>query len=272
MNSSEPVKSFDLGCHMQKYVPITDVFARWLSEQSSAIGKHLLRSLTEIPGGRDVVIDELRELCRSHYVAPEVTAKRLAELGAPQTAELLKEHLPTSKKSRSGDLGEILATELTERLLGFLVPVRRLRWKDGREMALRGDDIIAIRKGSTGPMKFLKGESKSRAALTAAVVTEAADALDRDRGRPCRHSVLYVAERLREQGKDDLAKELEEAVLQSFSRTPIEHLLFTLSGNNSENHLSNHLTAISTNPLARHAVGVRIDDHGGFIEDLFSEL
>lgn len=252
--------------------PKTDIFARWLSEQTSAVGKHALRRLIEIDGSRDEVINELREVCRSHYVAPEITANRLAELGAPQTAGLLKEHIPASKKSRSGDFGEILATELTERRLGFQVPVRRLRWKDGREMALRGDDIIAVWKGSTGPLRILKGESKSRAALTATVVTEAADALDRYRGRPTRHSVLFIAERLREQGKDALAKELEIAVIQSFRGTTVAHLLFTLSGNSPDTHLSNHLNVISKNPRRRHAVGVRIKDHGDFIELLFSEM
>lgn len=253
-------------------MPKTDIFDHWLSEQVSAVGKHALRQLSEIAGRRDEVIDELREICRSHYVAPEITARRLADLGAPKTAELLKEQFPESKTARSGDLGEILATELTERRLGFWVPVRRLRWKDGREMALRGDDIIALAKGEDGHLSLLKGESKSRVALTASVVTEAAGALDRDRGRPTRHSVLFVADRLREQRQDALAKELEEAVLQSFRGIPVEHLLFTLSGNRPDTHLSSHLTAISNKPRRRHAMGVRIKDHVDFIELLFSEM
>ena len=257
---------------MSKTKPKTDIFDHWLSEQASAVGKHALRRLSEIAGRRDEVIDELREICRGHYVAPEITARRLAELGAPQTAELLKEQFPESKTARSGDLGEILATELTERRLGFWVPVRRLRWKDGREMALRGDDIIAVAKHDDGRLSLLKGESKSRVTLTASVVAEAAGALDRDRGRPTRHSVLFVADRLREQSEDDLAKELEEAVLQSFRGVSVEHLLFTLSGNKPDTHLSSHLAAISKKPRPRHAVGVCIKDHGAFIELLFSEM
>lgn len=250
----------------------TDIFANWLSEKATTVGKHALRSLAEIDGRRDEVIDELRAVCRCHYVSPETTAKRLAELDAPQTAELLKEHLPVSKRARSGDLGEILATELTERRLGYQVPVRRLRWKDERNMALRGDDIIGISKEPSGSLRLLKGESKSRAALTSAVVAEAGVALDRDRGHPTRHSVLFVAERLREQGKDDLANELDEAVLKSFRGIPVEHLLFTLSGNCPDVHLSNHLAEINKKLRRRHAVGVQIKDHGDFINLLFSEM
>jgi hypothetical protein len=77
---------------------------------------------------------------------------------------------------------------------------------------------------------------------------------------------------LREQHQDALAKELEEAVLQSFRGIPVEHLLFTLSGNRPDTHLSNHLTTISNKPRRRHAMGVHIRDHGDFIELLFSEM
>jgi hypothetical protein len=248
-----------------------DFFDRWLSISKDNVGKHVLLVCTENKGSCDEILDELRNIVRSHYVAPEVIAERIAELGAPKAAELLREHLPTTKTARSGDIGEVLATEFAERKLGFGVPVRRLRWKDGRDMALRGDDIIALVRGAKGRLRFLKGESKSRERLTSSVVTEAANALDQDRGRPSRHSVLFVADRLREQGKGDLARDLEIAVLHSFHKCPVNHLLFTVSGNDPKSPLSSHLSSCK-NIRRRHAVGVRIADHGKFINRLFSEV
>lgn len=247
-----------------------NVFRRWLKPQQKAVGKHLLSLFTEHGGVRDNLIDKLREVVRSHYVAPEATAKRLAELGAPETAALLREHLPSTKKARSGDLGEILATEIVEYRLGYQVPVRRLRWKDGREMALRGDDIVAVKPAHKEKLQFLKGESKSRLSLTTTVINEAAGALDRDRGRPNRHSVIFVADRLREQGEDNLAKELEEAVLESFRAHRVEHFLFALTGNDAENLLSEHLKACQKKTRRRYAMCLRIKDHNKFIENLFS--
>ncbi len=41
-------------------------------------------------------------------------------------------------------MGEILATEFIEFQTEFRIPVRRLRYKDGREMALRGDDFLGV--------------------------------------------------------------------------------------------------------------------------------
>jgi len=176
-----------------------DFFDIWMSINVVNVGEHTLMICKENRDSIDDIIEEFRNVMRSHYVAPEITAKRVAELGASKTAELLKEHLPTTKahsadpvdvlkaqsalkKARSGDFGEILATELTERKLGFNVPVRRLRYKDGRNMALRGDDIVAVIRDREGRLKFLKGESKSRVKLTSTVVKEAAEALDRDLG------------------------------------------------------------------------------------------
>ncbi len=246
--------------------------ARWLVTNSSTVGKHPLHLMTEGPGVRAAVLDELRSIVRSHYVSPETTANRLANLGAPKTAALLREHLPTTKTAQSGDLGEVLATEIAEHTLNFAVPIRRLRWKDGRNMALRGDDIIGVRIDATGRLTFLKGESKSRAALTTGTLDEAGAALDRDRGRPTRHSVLFMAERLRETGNDALASQLEGATLASFRGNTVEHLLLALTGGNPKNLLNAHLLAAAKKKRTRHAIGVRIAGHAAFIKLLFGGM
>lgn len=86
-----------------------DILEQWLNNQTTGVGRHALSILTEKDRARDGVVDELRQIVRGHYVAPEVTAKRLAALGARQTAALLRDHLPTSKTARSGDLSQMLA-------------------------------------------------------------------------------------------------------------------------------------------------------------------
>lgn len=239
--------------------------------ETEEIGNHSL-VLLEAQTHQTEAVEKLQHIIREHYIDPEITAKRLAALGAPQTAALFKDHLPTSKTSRSGDIGEILATEVSESSLGYEVPVRRLRWKDGREMALRGDDIIGVLHSKNNRLQILKGESKSRAQLSSGVIDEASESLSRERGRPTRHSVLFVAERLREQGNDDLARELENAVLDSFRGYTVEHLLFTLSGGDPKNLLTQHLNAWAKKKRRRHAIGVQIKDHTNFIDKLFGSL
>ena len=241
----------------------------WLIPSRIDVGQHMLTLLTENVGVRDSALTEIRKMVSSHYVAPEVMTKRLEELGATGTATLLREHLPKTKKARSGDLGEILATEVAEHYLLYEVPIRRLRLKDGRNMALRGDDIIAIKLNPRGKIEFLKGESKSRISLTPSVIDKAAQALDNNRGNPTRHSVLFVAERLREKGNDDIANKLDMAVLNSFKGHTIEHLIFTLSGNNPQELLKNHLESCNKMKRCRHGFGIRIKDHANFIKEIF---
>lgn len=248
------------------------ILNHWLAAEITDVGRHIVTLLTEIDGARAKVIMDVQELARAHYVDPGIMAKRLAELGAPRTAKLLKENLPKGKRARSGDIGEILATEVAEHYLHYNVPVRRLRWKDGREAALRGDDLIGLSRDEKGSLRFLKGEAKSRAALTSTVLSDAGRTLDRYRGQPSRHSVLFIATRLREKGMDELAKELEQAVLASFKGIHIEHFLFTLSGNNAKKLLLTHLETCAKKKRRRYATGIRIKDHSEFISDFFEGL
>lgn len=256
--------------------PLPHVLGRWLTTNSSSIGRHPLHVMTEQAGVRPIVLDDVRAVVRTHYVSPEIVAQRVADLGAPATAEILRELLPKTKAARSGDFGEVLATEIAEQTLGFIVPVRRLRWKDGRNMALRGDDIVGIRVDDKGKLVgLLKGESKSYATLTSAVLEKAAEALDRDLGRPGRHAVLFIATRLRESGKSEeaaLAAQLEGAVVAGFSGSEVDQFLFALTGSAPSTLLANHLTSAKKKKRPRHAVGVQIADHGDFIKLLFEGL
>jgi hypothetical protein len=232
--------------------------------------------MTEQEGARSAVLDDVRAVVRKHYVSPEMAADRVADLGAPATAKILRELLPKTKTARSGDFGEVLATEIAEQTLGFIVPVRRLRWKDGRNMALRGDDIVGVRIDAKGKLTaLLKGESKSYATLTNAAIGKAAEALDRDRGRPGRHAVLFIATRLRETGKNEdaaLATQLEGAVIAGFSGGVVEQFFLALTGSDPKTLLANHLKSVSKKKRPRHTVGVQIADHGDFIKLLFGGL
>ena len=74
----------------------------------------------------------------AHYASEEQVARALARLGKPAAAALIEGKLPTTKQIRSGDLGEIYATEwIDAHSGGYRAPIKRLRWKDHR--ACRAD-------------------------------------------------------------------------------------------------------------------------------------
>lgn len=178
------------------------LFTNWCDSQRDNDGRKRMWKFTERDGGRAAIAGDLIDTLRSHYDELDRIAEDIRELGFPGASAILAERFPRTARARSGELGEILATELVEEELGFEVPVRRLRYKDGREMALRGDDFIGARVDEAGDLYLLKGEAKSRAALAATAIQEARTALSRDDGRPTATSLLFVADRLMERDDD----------------------------------------------------------------------
>ncbi|MEZ1355966.1 hypothetical protein, partial [Pseudomonas aeruginosa] len=68
----------------------------------------------EKDGGRDEIRDDLAKTIRSHYDRLELIAEDVKRLGYEVASEILSAKMPQTAKGRSGDLGEILATELVE--------------------------------------------------------------------------------------------------------------------------------------------------------------
>lgn len=141
-----------------------------------------------------VVAECLAAQIPDHYVAREI----LEKWGRKKTAALL-ELLPRGRRARSGDLGEILATEyINSEMPRFEVPVRKLRWKDHREQPMRGNDILAFDFESE-PLCSLKVEAKSRKRFQRIVVAEARKALQGHQGLPTSHSLAFIVNRLFEE-------------------------------------------------------------------------
>jgi hypothetical protein len=103
------------------------------------------------------------------------------------------------------------------------------------------------------------------------VVKEAVDGLSRNAGRPNPSSLAFISARLRELDRDEEADVFDGLQAQAPRLGEIEHLVFTLSGNNPTNQLKRHLPDGST-PRRRHLIGWVIEDHQDFINDLFDRI
>jgi hypothetical protein len=129
---------------------------------------------------------------------------------------------------------------------GYRTPIKRLRWKDHRNMAMRGDDVIGILQDAQSQrLHFLKTDAKSRAALTAQVLTDARSGLDKDGGLPSAHALSFISARLLELDNLPLADAIDDALLKhGIPPQNIRHLLFTFSGNAPDALLTASLQAI----------------------------
>lgn len=250
------------------------IFKKWCDRTVDENGRRSYWTLVEKDGGRDKIRDKLVETVRSHYDRLEHISADVERLGYKAAAKILKAQLPQGKKGRSGDLGEIIATELVEEHVGLSVPVRRLRYKDGREMAMRGDDFIGVGESESGRLWLLKGEAKSAQTLSQATIANARLVLNRDNGRCTPGSLLFVAKVLLDSDDEDeaaLGRLIRDEVgLEAVPAARIDHMLFTLSGNAPPAALKADLDAASAT-RRQFAINLRIEDHQDFIAEVYGE-
>ncbi len=250
------------------------LYKKWCDTTKETTERKRYWTLVEKADGRHEIRDSLAETMRSHYDRLERIADDVKRLGYKKAARILRSQLPQTPKGRSGDLGEILATELVEEEIKLRVPVRRLRYKDGRNMALRGDDFIGAGFGGDDKLWLLKGEAKSNQKLGKTTITNARKVLNRDHGRCTPDSLMFVANRLLD-SDDEADVELgrvirDEVGLDTLKPGRIDHMLFTMSGNTPPAALKEDLEAASTN-RDHYVVNLRIEDHQDFIKEMYQE-
>jgi len=210
-----------------------------------------------------------------HYAAEERIATALAKLGKPGAAKMIEDLLPETAQIRSGDLGEIYATEwIDAHSGGYRAPIKRLRWKDHRNMAMRGDDVIGlILDPATQRLRFLKTEAKSRIDLRAQALNEARIGLDRGGGLPSSHALSFISARLMELGNAaPLVDAIDEALYRhGIPLASVTHLLFTLSGNSPQALMTQALQTYP-GPIRQWGVGLHVDDHAAFVGAVYAQV
>ena len=251
-----------------------DLYKNWCYHKTTKKGKKTLWELTERKGARKIIFKELSERVLDHYIADEKIAEFFTALEFPKAAECIRTLLPMEPKSKSGDLGEILASEFIKEWLEFEVPVKKLRCKDHREMSMRGEDVIGVAYDDKDRLELLKCEAKSAQKLSRKIVNDARNALEKDHGRPSAHSLIFIARRLI-QCDDPRMKEmgvdlLEEAADREVPKSRLAHLMFTLSGNLVTKILRDDLD-VADGTREQHSVSLRIEDHPGFIKTVFDK-
>lgn len=249
-------------------------FNDWCATVDGPVGTHHRRVMTGQAATLVTGIQATAAIVHAHYASEEQVARALARLGKPAAAALIEGKLPTTKQIRSGDLGEIYATEwIDAHSGGYRAPIKRLRWKDHRNMAMRGDDVIGILQDPpSGRLHFLKTEAKSRATLTAQVLTAARAGLDKDGGLPSAHALSFISARLLELDNLPLADAIDDALLKhGILRQNVKHLLFTFSGNAPDALLTASLQAYP-GPINQWGVGLRVEGHAAFIGAVYDRV
>lgn len=240
----------------------TDLFSLWFEPGTSSIDN--VTVLNERDDGRAEVFESLVEVAVDHVLGLRV----IESLGGfPRATHVLRNRIPAGKIARSGMLGEILATEFLDQQTEYTVPVRRLRHRDTRELAMRGDDVLGFRVTKT-TVKVTKVEAKSRATLATATLTEARRGLANHKGRPNPETLAFLECYLRQHDRDTEAEPIAHLQKETIRAPNLCHLIFTLSGNNPTKFLE-----ANSEPIRRgielQLCGCRVTRHGQFIKTVF---
>lgn len=249
-------------------------FNDWCVSVDGPVGTHHRRVMTGQAASLATGIQATAAIVPAHYASEEQLARALARLGKPAAAALIEGKLPTTKQIRSGDLGEIYATEwIDAHSGGYRAPIKRLRWKDHRNMAMRGDDVIGILQDAQSQrLHFLKTEAKSRATLTGQVLTDARAGLDKDGGLPSAHALSFISARLLELDNLPLADAIDDALLKhGIPPQSVKHLLFTFSGKAPDALLTASLQAYP-GAINQWGIGLYIDGHAAFIGAVYDRV
>ncbi len=96
----------DMGGHQ------VGLYKEWCDAAKEKDKRKRYWTYVEKDGGRDEISGKLAETMRSHYDRLDRIADDVERLGYEVAAEILRAQLPQTPKGRSGDLGEILGSEL----------------------------------------------------------------------------------------------------------------------------------------------------------------
>jgi hypothetical protein len=250
---------------------MTIEFTSWCNIDTDDVTGHHLHLLEAKDTKLKAAIWALAGTLPGHYAAPKRIAAVLKKFGKEMAASYIESKMPASKTGKSSDLGEILSTEYIDAHTSFEAPIKRLRWRDHREMAMRGDDVIGVEVPDKGTLRFLKAEAKSRASLKTRTVEEARAALNKDGGLPSPHALGFLAERLHEIGNEELGDLIDEIQLKTqIKRAQVEHLLFTFSGNAPKEFLVADLKSYK-GKIQQNSVGLRVKEHQDFIAKVYDQ-
>ena len=245
------------------------LFKNWRKDAEEKVGSHSLVVLRS--DGKRKAVAAVAKAIPGQYVSSRRYARILEKLGKEAAAEHVRAKLPTNKRTKSGELGEVLALSFVEERTDWGDSVKKLRWKDHREMPMRGDDVLAIHVDGS-KVSILKGEAKSREVMSASVLREARKALEANQGRPSPHALAFYADRLAEEGREDLADAIDALQYQGgIPRDGVSHMIFSFSGNDPKSLLRRRLTKYK-GKFEQLYVGGHVEEHRKFVDRVFEKV
>ncbi len=168
------------------------------------------RSLDEIDSIRDCALDQMAQWIVDYHLT-NVSKRTLERQRAILKKNELSDYvdklnvLPTSDKTRKGNLGEITLIEYLKESKKFDPLIHKIHYNPNFNQSMKGDDVLLFDKDNI-EKEVIYGECKYRSLPSKTVVEEIVDNLQGAKGFPA--SITFVANCLNEKGDEELADKL----------------------------------------------------------------
>lgn len=209
-------------------------------------------------GHNDVLLDFIVPALRTHHVSLEALQRRsdlINSLGIAN-AQILPSPFPQNSTTQKGNFAEVLLAEYLTSTTEAQLPVYRLRYNPNVEQSMKGDDVLLFDLDSD-PVRIIVGEAKFRGTPTKKAVIEMIGGLVRSNKSGLPVSLMFVAERLFEEGNDAMARNVQNcAILFATNRLKIDFVGLLMSNRNASSYVNSHTTNELHN-LLMISVGVR---------------
>lgn len=194
---------------------------KYTSKDDSSFGQFVINYISESTAPTDEIKSGLASMMMSAWTDPELIANICDKIGWPETKKFLSETVPSSKTAKRGEFGEALTYEILEKMIGFKVLVKKLRYKVTSGQSLPGTDILAVKlvKGSITEVCFI--ECKLRTVHDNQAAVDAYNQLLGICKQRYSDIVKFTASRLKD-SKDSLFETFKEYMLNNSNQSQIE--------------------------------------------------
>lgn len=195
-------------------------------------------------GHNDVFLGYMVPALKNHHISPDALERRreLIQSLRIANAPIPPSPYPQNSTTQKGNFAEVFLAEYLLSTTNAQIPVYKLRYNPNVEQSMKGDDVLLFDMDSE-PVRIIVGEAKFRGTPSKQAVIDTIDGLVRSNSAGLPVSLMFVAERLFEEGKNDIAKKVQDcAILFATNDLRIDYVGLLMSNRNANTCVNRHTT------------------------------
>ena len=167
------------------------------------------RSLAE-NGHNDVLLKYMEDALQKHHISPDALQRHMDLITSLKIKGLpiLRSPYPQDFTTQKGNFAEVFLAEYLSSTTDAQLPIYRLRYNTNPDQSMKGDDVLLFDLDAD-PVRIIVGESKFRTTPDKQAVVDIVDGLVRSNKAGLPISLMFVAERLFQEGKSEIGQRVQ---------------------------------------------------------------